>query len=632
MSEMGVKGIVWDKISLNAANIAFLRKLEKFDCAIVMDEQGSDKHGKAQVAVLNTVLEVKKPSVLLIAPEKLMYGWYQSLLSGIGADFKFITANENSINYFSPKIGNLYIASENSGGNPLFEQIKAEGLVWDLVIIDGGLSRDGINTDLILNSFDIKTKKLVIFAAYIKSVPGEAEKLSKLPEKFLEDRTKAEYFSSVKPDDSILAFSLDTPFGRYYSDDDMSLPNVRTILYSVNEEIAKVKSEQAAAPLYCYGGNVFEELTLDMRKLYNYGKYDDEIVTSLRAFDSKLNIFLDEISILLEDPDNRIITYFSSEKTLEYVYKVLSSSVIGLKRVTAIKKSRLYGIDDTNKCFENGRNEDIRIALSLDDQNEQYDQINTITHVINYELPNSPLTLHRRFRQGGRDGFANPQFIVFRDSGNQFDGRMLSRVLAANFCTGYCYGIPGRNIYLYVDELEKYVADTICELDGVEDMSSGKLSDMLVKYNLRTTQDKVKDILCGKRRLLRKAFGLSDGVVGRAATEKAIKSKIEALRGGFCCFDNSGLLVSREPDADRGGAYAEINDKIGDEPIYKQREEAREILRQCTTSDQRLSQLSLIEESDKEYVYYCAWRFLAENCKYKNNYNTFLKEIFEEVI
>lgn len=632
MSEMGVKGIVWDKISLNAENIAFMRKLEKFDCAVVMDEQGSDKPGKAQLAVLNTVLETKKPSILLITTEKLMYGWYQSLLSGIGADFKFITANENSINYFSPKISNLYIASETAGGNPIFGKIKEAELVWDLVIIDGGLSKEGINTDRILNSFDIKTKKLVVFAAYIKSVHGEAEKLSKLPEKFLEDRAKAAYFSSNKPDAGILDFSLDTPYGRYYSDENMSRPNVRTVLYSVNEEIAKEKAEQAAAPLYCYGGNVFEELTLDMRKQYNYSKYDDEIVTGLRDFDAKLNVYLDEISMLLEDPDNRIITYFSSEKTLEYVYKVLSSSVIGLKRVTAIKKSRLYNIVETNKCFETDRSEDIRIVLSLDDQNEQYNQVNTITHVINYELPNNPLTLHRRFRQGGRDGFANPQFIVFKDEGNQFDGRMLSRVLAVNFCSGFCYGIPGRNIYLYVDELEKYIADTICELDGVEDISAAKLADLSVKYNIRAAQDRVKDIFRSKRSFIRKAFGLSDGTGGRAAIEKVVKGKLEALRQGFCCFDNSGQLACYEVNANGGGDYAEISGGIENEPIYKLREEARAALKKCKTSDQWLLQLSCIEESDKEYVYYCTWRFLAENCKYKKNYNTFLKEIFEEVI
>lgn len=632
MSEMGVKGIVWDKISLNAANIAFIRKLEKFDCAVVMDEQGNDKQGKAQAAVLNTVLEAKKPSILLIAPEKLMYSWYQSLLSGIGADFKFITANENSINYFSPKISNLYIASESAGSNPIFGQIKEAELVWDLVIIDGGLSKEGINTDHILNGFDIKTKKLVVFSSYIKSMHGEAEKLSKLPEKFLADRTKAAYFSSNKPNANILDFSLDTPYGRYYSDEDMAEPSVRTILYSVNEEVAKVKAEQAAAPLYCYGGNVFEELTLDMRKLYNYSRYDDEIVTSLRDFDSKLNVYLDEISMLLEDPDSRIITYFSSEKTLEYVYKVLSSSVIGLKRVTAIKKSKLYGIDDTNRYFETDRSEDIRIVLSLDDQNDQYNQINTVTHVINYELPNSPLTLHRRFRQGGRNGFANPQFIVFRDEENQFDGRMLSRVLAMNFCSGYCYGIPGRNIYLYTDQLEKFIADTLCELDGVEDLSAGKLAELSMKYNVRMAPDRVKDILRSKRSLIRKAFGLSDGTVGRAAIEKAVKSKLKELRQGFCCFDNSGLLISHEANVNGSSDFAEISGGIENEPLYRQREEARETLRNCRTPDQWLLQFSHIDESNKEYVCYCTWRFLAENCKYKKNYNAFLKEIFEEVI
>lgn len=187
MGEDSVKGIVLDKISLNAMNVAFMRKLKEFDCAIVMDQQGNDKNGKAQLAVLDTVTKTAKPSILLITTEKLLYAWYQNMICGIGADFKFITEDPKSINYFSPKISNFYITCCAAAENPIFGKIKQSGLVWDLVIIDGGLSSEGMEIDRILESFDIVTKKLVVFASYIKSLPGEAEKLSKLPAKFLEN-------------------------------------------------------------------------------------------------------------------------------------------------------------------------------------------------------------------------------------------------------------------------------------------------------------------------------------------------------------------------------------------------------------------------------------------------------------
>ena len=134
-----------------------------------------------------------------------------------------------------------------------------------------------------------------------------------------------------------------------------------------------------------------------MRKLYNNSKYDDHIVNALREFDTKLDAYVNEVEALLGDPDTRIITYFSSEKTLNYVYKVLSSSVIGLKKVIAIKNSKSYNINDSRRNFNGDKTDDIRVILSLDDQIEQYDQVDNITHVFSFELPNDPMILNRRF-------------------------------------------------------------------------------------------------------------------------------------------------------------------------------------------------------------------------------------------
>ena len=59
MSETGIKGIVLDNIPLNVMTVAFMRKLDKFDCAVVMDEQGGEKYAKAQLAVLDAVIGAK---------------------------------------------------------------------------------------------------------------------------------------------------------------------------------------------------------------------------------------------------------------------------------------------------------------------------------------------------------------------------------------------------------------------------------------------------------------------------------------------------------------------------------------------------------------------------------------------
>ncbi len=632
MGETGIKGIVLDKISLNAANIAFMRRLEEFDCAVVMDEQGNDKQGKAELAVSKVLLDNKKPSVLVITTEKLMYAWYQTLLLGIGADFKFITSNSESINYFSPKISNLYIAGENAGGNPIFQKIKQANLVWDLVIVDGGLSKSGLNTELILSSFDIKTKKLVVFASYLKQESTAAEKLSKLPENFLADSKKAEYFQKHFADESAAQFNLSSPFICNFPKESLAVPEVKTVDYEYNKEILRAKAEQCLAPIYSYGGNIFEELTLDMRKLYILDKYDDQVTTALREFDGKLNAYLNEILTILEDPDARIITYFSSEKTLEYVYKILCSSVVGLKSATAIKKSSFYRVSETAKGFESDSADDVRIVLSLDDQNEQCSLLSTITHVINYELPNNPLTLHRRFRQGGRNGFANPEFILFRDKQDRFDGRMLKSALALNFSGSFRPLIPERNIYLFVKGLENIFAELVCRLDNVEKISDNDVAQLAAEFNVKEAPDKARGTICRHRDAIKTAFDLPNDRPNKAEITQTLAKKIGELREGCCYYDTNGELVAKKYDNESSKDYQEIEKNLSAEPLAKDVEAARKALSKLSKENNLFGAFAEVEEKDKSMVYYCAWRYLKENCGLDRNYNEFLKDIFEEVI
>lgn len=631
MSETGIMGITLDNIPLNVINTSFMRKLNEFDCVIAMDEQGNDKLEKAQLAVLDAVMGKKTPSVLIITTGKLMYEWYRSIMVGIGVDFKFITPDPKSINYFSPKLGSLYIANNESGANPIFGKIKESGLVWDLVIIDGGLSRDGIQTETILDRFDLKAKKLVVFAPYLNREQDAAEKLSKLPEKFLADSGKAEYFKTHYPDQSIIDFTLSTPFTKYYGNDPLTTPDVKVISYAVNDQVLKARAEQSGAPSYVYGGNIFEELTLDMRKLYNADRYDDEIVTGLRNFDVKLNAYLEELSRLIEDPDSRIITYFSSEKTLEYVYKVLSSSVVGLKKVTAIKKSSFFGISDTISYFEAEKSRDIRIVLSMDVQDEKCSKISNITHVINYELPTSPLVLHRRYKQGGINGSLNPQFILFRDETDKFDGRMLKNVLALNFCTAFSHEVPGRNIYLFINDLNVILGNLIYSLEGAEDFDEATIQDAVSKYNLKTAGNNAKLELSVARDEIKLAFDIPAGKLNRDFLADHIEKKLEVLRKGCCFVDFNGSLQVKEY-VENNEEYLKLNGELANELSVQSRNAARDILNEYRTPDKLYGVLSGVDEYDKASVCYCTWRYLTENCEYKSDYNQFLKDIFEEAI
>ena len=631
MSETDLRGIVLDKISLNEMNVAFMRKLEAFDCAMVLDEQGNDKHGKAQLAVISALFAAKTPSILVITTRRLMYAWYQTLLTGIGADFKFINPDDRSINHFSPKLSNLYISNEEAWSNPIFGKIGAAGFVWDLVIVDGGTSRNGINTELITDNFDVKTKKLVVFAPYLKPERDAVEKLSKIPEKFLEDSGKARYFADHFADERILDFSLDTPFTHYYGKENLAQPNIRIVPYTVPQEILQAREEQNNSSLYNHGGNIFEELTLDMRKVYIAERYDDDVVTQLRAYDVKLDAYLNELDRLLEDPDVRIMTYFSSEKTLEYIYKALNTSVVGLGRITAIKKTGLHRINDTLESFKAGAKNDIRIVLSVDDQYEECGLISNITHVINYELPDSPILLHRRYKQGGTVGFKNPEFIMFRDDQNLFDGRILSHAMALNIIDGFSFGIPGRNIFLYTEGLEEILANMMVELNDVEDMDQETVMPLIAKYNLNTTPEHAKIDLCYGRDAVRNAFGLLDDDREKDALVKLFGEKLAELREN-CVYLDDGILVTKSYDIEQSEDYANISQSLDKQPLAVLREQARAALKACKTPESCMDMLADTEENLKSYVYYCTWRYMVEHCELKADYNEFLQGLFEEVI
>ncbi len=631
MSQAEIKGIVLDKIPLNVMNKAFMQKLEKFGCVISMDEQGNDKLGKAQLAILNVMDGRNDPSILIITKQNLMYAWYRTILTGIGADFKFITSNDHSINHFAPKLSNLYITHEEAGTNPIFDKIKQAGLVWDLVIIDGGLSETGINTDLILEGFDLKTKRLAVFAPYLPDSRTVAEKLTELPRKFLNDAEQAAYFESNIPDEGTIAFTLSTPYMRYYGKETLSPPKIRTVTYKVNDDVLKERARQPHSTVYHYGGNIFEELTLDMRKLYIDEHYDDDTVTQLKNYDTKLGAYLDELNRLLENPENRIITYFSSEKTLDYVYRVLCSSLVNLGKITSVRKTGIYGIEHTLRYFKAENDSNIRIVLSPDNQDEQCGRLKKITHIINYELPDHPLILHRRYKQSGSDGFIDPEFIIFRDETDEFDGRMLKGPLALNFCEGYNFGVPGRNIYMFIDGAEKMLASMLYELEGAEQNDAAFFGKMSAKYNLHTTADRAKLSLCYGRNAVKTAFDVPDGITENK-TADIIGKKLTALKESCCCFDGEGRLKPVKYDPESSDEYREMSAGMASDPLVVMRDKARAALDSFHSEADCFRLMNEADENERAGVDYCVWRYLVEHHGLQSDYNEFLEAFYEELI
>lgn len=643
MSETSVKGIVYDRIPLNVMNIAFLRKMEKFDCAISLDEQSTPRSARAQLAALNAILGKKSPSVLIITPSDVMYEWYENLLTGIGADFKFITPEPQEINYFSPKIGNLFICDKKAYNSSIFRIAKEQDFSWDLVMIDIDFARNNEDVDLLLENFDFKAKKLVLFAPFVQSKDNIAQKLASVPIKFLADSEKAAYFALNYPKENITDFTLSTPYSRYYTEDTLFSPKITVVEYSVSSDVLKAAKEQTPTKIYRSGGNVFEELALDTRKLYIANKYDVKTIQNLRKTDIKLDAYINLLSRLLKNSQNRIITYFTSEKTLNYVQKALKATE--LSDFAAVKKNRLHNLccfadmEVTAAYLETGERQTVRSLLMVDSFEEQCGRMKNITHIINYELSNDPVVLQRRYLRSGIDGFGNPEFIVFGDEENRFDGRILRRVLPLNLCHAFVSGIPGRNVYLYMPELGKILSNVIKELENLENIGGIELCGLIDDYNTginfsespNVNEQEGKAVLIKLREQIKRAFEISDEHICKAALADIIEKKAEELRKG-CCRLDGGILKSKTCQSKNSAEYQQMQAEIVADEKTISLNEARRVLNGCGNTAELKKALDTAEESDKEYVYYCAWRYLSDNGRFEGGYDKFLKELSEEAI
>ena len=109
-----IKWISYYGKDISAISCSFHEKLNKYGFCLVLDEYGSDKATKAQIGILDTVLEVQTPNILLICPRHLMHSWYRCVVTGNGVDFKMISGSSKAITYFNEKASNTYIIAEEA--------------------------------------------------------------------------------------------------------------------------------------------------------------------------------------------------------------------------------------------------------------------------------------------------------------------------------------------------------------------------------------------------------------------------------------------------------------------------------------------------------------------------------------
>ena len=633
MSEMEINGIALNKLALTPQNLAFADKLKRFRCAIVLDEPGCDQRSKAQIGIYNVLNTSEKPNVLIVTTDKLMYSWYQTLIGNLGADFKFVTSSKNGISFFSPDLSNLLImdakalASETKAD--VAEQIQSSGLVWDLLILDGGLSQSGFDSDYYSKNLHIKTKELIVFAPILQKNKDAASCLERLPAQFMENPPE-----SFRLDETVTVFNPDTPAMKYEHENSEAFSHKITVAnYSVSEEIVRAYEEQPKRNGGTSGGNILEELMLDKREIYVSPVYDKTMVEQLLSADPKLAAYIEKLEQALEQPDSTVVTYFSDNKTLEYIKKVLMVRLPDFERDVTVRMSGVYDTQSTMQRFGMAEESGLaRVVLAKDGISERFLRVGKITHVFNYELPVSPLVLQQRYKRYGGNGFASPEFVVFADDKERFDSRMLNRVLALNFLDGFCYAVPSANVYLHYEGLDKALAAVIEELQSLADVPENERNEAFAlnfsaKYRLSFTEfEQLSQYAESKLSALRCALGLS-GSEEQSERAGKIADKLNQIRSGAVYFSGDGVLTASAL-AYGNDAFNQYKNNITGHEIVLQRAEAAALLQKRSDeleNDGKFPYIAdLVEKAPKSlrsavlfnsYWFFCKERGAAISCR-----------------
>lgn len=550
-----IKWIPLGGMDLSAANLAAAEKLRKFGFSVICGEFGSEKLTKAGLCIYDVLQEKDNPNILLVTSDRELYGWYRILMTGIGADFKVITGAPNALVFFNKDCPNLYLMSRDAlmGQNALKSK-AGEDFVWDLVIIDEEQATDVPDYAAYERNLPWKSEKLLVIAQFPAKTEEDKNALVSLIKNKLDDPTLVSAADDITFDVNASKLDADSAVMRYYDARIYANElkrNVQFVDYGFDDNVLKSLRRRVelrtGLPIYRYGGNVFEEYDVEQhKKLYEKSSYTRSDVEDLRAFDKKLDAFLNLIDGVMAEENSRAIVYCCEKGTLEYLRKVLSCVYKGSGVIRTARGDVFRTEDVLRKLRVDDSTEYPKVILGVDSLSAVGEGLDRIGYIINYELPASAALLERRLTRHGTAKEADRKFVIFRDSNKAFDSRMLDKVLYGSIATGFCGGLPSRNILLDIDSKAdslnaviadlKYIASYASEVDNCTDLIKKVKSDYVLlgaeginnaKQLAEFAQTKLDDIC--------KAFGVT-----KDSSAEDIAAAINAL-GGLCVMEEGKI-------------------------------------------------------------------------------------------
>ncbi len=550
MSDNILKWIPLGGMNLSAANLAAAEKLRRFGFALMFNEFGSEKMTKAGICIYDILAEKEKPNILIITSNSELYSWHRILMTGIGADFKIISGSSSAIVFFSKDCPNLYLMSEEAlaKANGLKAKVGAD-FVWDLIIIDEEHSVGVPDYGFYQQNIPWKCERLLVSATRPVKNEDNVQQLKNLLSAVLVDASDVQ---NIELDLSAAKLDADSPVMRYFDKrvyDGSMKRNITIRDYTFAEGsltgLRRRIDLKSGLPLYKHGGNIFEDYDCELKSIYQKSSYTRSEVEELRSFDKKLDSFILLMEEILADENNRVMVYCCEKNTIEYLRKVVAC-MFG-KSAVQTDNGELYNNSDIiRKLQVDDKKNYARVILGVDSLGAVGEAFDRIGYIVNYELPFSSAVLERRMTRHGAKGETEREFIIFRDTNKLFDSRMLDKALYGSIGSGFCCGMPSRNILLDIENKGEYMANVFDDLKYVVNYSREVDScfDLIKKFKgdyaafgtekittakqLAEFSDKLLERLC-------KLLG-----VEREAPREAIVSAMNALNG--LCVLNDGRL------------------------------------------------------------------------------------------
>ncbi len=550
MSDNILKWIPLGGMNLSAANLAAAEKLRKFGFALMFNAFGSEKMTKAGLCIYDVLAEKEKPNILIITSNSELYSWHRILMTGIGADFKIISGSSGAIVFFSKDCPNLYLMSADtlSKANGLKAKAGAD-FVWDLIIIDEEHSVGVPDYGFYQANIPWKCERLLVTATRPVKKEENVQELKDMLSSVLEDASDVE---SISLDLGAAKLDADSPVMRYFDKrvyDGSMKRNITIREYGFDEGaltgLRRRIDLKSGLPLYKCGGNIFEDYDCELKNIYQKSSYTRSEVEELRSFDKKLDSFIGLMEEILADESNRVMVYCCEKNTIEYLRKV-TACLFGKSSVKTDNGEIFTNSDIIRKLQVDDKMNYARVVIGVDGLGAVGEAFDRIGYIVNYELPASAAVLERRMTRHGTKGEAERSFIIFRDRNRLFDSRMLDKALYGSLGSGFCCGMPSRNILLDIEKKGEYMANVFADLKYVVGYANEVDScfDLIKKFKgdyaafgteKITTAKQLAEFADRLLQRLSKVLGVEKG-----ASDEAVAAAMNALDG--LCVLNDGRL------------------------------------------------------------------------------------------